>query len=147
MANRWRLYLQSPVGNRTPTESLARGENGDAQGLSAVTGWSSYCYGSGTMALAVAVKAACARAKDDKPKVALAAYGCPDVVAAIQFAGAEPLYIDSEYDRLNMDPVQLFRVLGENQNICAVIGTDLFGVSEKVAEKATPFILVIMTGA
>jgi len=110
--------------------SLGKSDNHNSQGLSALTGWVPYWYGSGTMALAVAVKAACVNVKSGNPKVVLAAYGCPDLVAAIRFAGATPHYVDLEIDRLNMDPVQLRRVLEEDRDICAIIGSDLFGVSE-----------------
>ena len=130
MKGKRRLYLQSPVGNRTPIKSIVGAQNQMTCGLGGMPGWSSYWYGTGTMALAMAAKAACIRAQTDKPRIALAAYGCPDLVAAIHFAGAEPLYVDLEPDSLNMNLTQLHYLLEANHDICAVIGTDLFGTSE-----------------
>ncbi len=82
------------------------------------------------MALAMAVRAACLTVDCDRPKVALAAYGCPDLVAAILFAGAEPLYVDLESDRFNMKPSALMHTIQTDPDVCAVIGVDLFGIAE-----------------
>ena len=124
------MYLQAPVGNCTSIDGLVSSRRVATEGLSAVRGWSSYWYDSGTMALAIAVQAARITLEKQKPAVVLAAYGCPDVVAAIKFAGAEPLYVDLEHGRVNMDPAEVRCTIEENKNICAVIGTDLFGISE-----------------
>ena len=85
MPDRRRMYLQAPVGNCTSIEGLVSSRCVATQGLSAIKGWSSYWYDSGTMALAIAVQAARTALEKQKPAVVLAAYGCPDVVAAIKW--------------------------------------------------------------
>jgi dTDP-4-amino-4,6-dideoxygalactose transaminase len=124
------LYLQSPVGNCVPAARLRAGQGAAMQGLTGIDGWTAGWYGSGTMALAAAVSAARARCGVERPKVALAAYGCPDLVSAILFAGAEPLFIDLVDGGLGMDTAQLGRHALDQNDLCAIIGTDLFGISE-----------------
>ena len=85
------------------------------------------------MALAAALRAACAAAKTREPLVALAAYGCPDLVAAIHYVGARPLYVDTAPDSLGMDLHGLRDAL-RTRSVAAIIGTDLFGLPERWSE-------------
>jgi len=133
MRSQHRFYLQSPVGNGIPVVSLISLKANVQSGFSTIPGWKPYWYGSGTMAVAAAVKVACVHSNSRQPKIALAAYGCPDLVSAIQFAGAKPVYIDLIRDRLSMDPDLLSQALAADDDICAVIGTDLFGIPENWA--------------
>ena len=91
-----------------------------------------YFYGSATSALAASVVAAIARARTLAPEVLLPAYGCPDLVSAVLFAGARPRLVDLERDRPWMDLDRLRAALGPNT--VAVVGVDLFGIPERYPE-------------
>jgi len=134
MSHRRSFYLQAPVGNNIPIVFRRQAEAEAALGFNAITDWRPYWYGSGTMALAAAVRTACKRSDSDYPLVALAAYGCPDLVSAILYAGAKPVFIDLAEGGLGMDLALLSGAIANNSHICAVIGTDLFGIPEKWKE-------------
>ena len=69
-----------------------------------------------------------------KPLVAVTAYGCPDIVSAIHYAGAEPLLVDVEENSLGFDVMQLEQALCVTDSVVAIIGVDLLGLSEQWAE-------------
>lgn len=86
------------------------------------------------MALSAAVGSACKVLVRPNPKVVIAAYGCPDLVSAIRFAGAEPCFVDMEPDRPWINLGELEELLAQDSNIVAVLGVDLFGISERWAK-------------
>lgn len=124
------FYLHSPVGNTVPVAHLRSVREHDSMGFEALTEWNKRWYASGTMSLAAAVTIARRRCASEIPKVVLAAYGCPDLVSAILHAGAEPLFVDLRDGRLELNTEHLSRLIAERDDICAVIATDLFGISE-----------------
>ena len=121
------MYLQPPVGNKTV---LGRPGTRPA-GFAALENWRPAWFTSGTAALAAALKAAIKMRPVNKPLVVMPAYGCPDLVAATRFAGAEPCFVDLEPESLGMDVIALRAVLHANPAIVAVIGVDLFGLPER----------------
>ncbi len=121
-------YLQAPVGNRTGFAE----NSGTAMGFDLLQQWSSTWYACGTAALAAAVQYACDVSSVEQPKVLLAAYGCPDLVAAIRHAGAEPCFVDVNPDSLQWSEDAVRRALDETSGIVAVIAVDLFGIAENL---------------
>lgn len=124
-----RFYLQAPVGNLVPRLMPSVGD--EPVGFERLDHWQATWLGSGTMALASALEAAMSQRRVANPQVALAAYGCPDLVAAIRFVGAEPYFVDTEPDRPCIDIAELESALESQPNIVAVIGVDLFGIPER----------------
>lgn len=88
-------------------------------------------FGSGTSALAAAVRAAVHRAGRAQAEVLLPAYACPNVVSAVWYAGARPRLVDLEPDR----PWMQAQAIGESTrpSTVAIIAVDLFGVPERYA--------------
>lgn len=122
-------YLQSPVGNRLWSRYLSG--DSEALGLDTKIGWRSFWYSSGTSALAAAISAACTYKSKKRPLVAVTAYGCPDLVSAIHFAGAEPLFVDVDENGLGYDIAQLTVALSSTDSVVAIIGVDLFGLADQ----------------
>jgi dTDP-4-amino-4,6-dideoxygalactose transaminase len=89
-------------------------------------------YQSGTAALAAALKAAVAAARKDAPEVVMSAYGCPDLISAVLYAGARPRLVDLIADRPWLDLDRLSAAL--NANTVAVVAVDLFGIPERNAD-------------
>jgi len=87
-------------------------------------------FSSGTAALAAAITATM-RFKDvEHPEVILPAYGCPDLISAVIFAGAKPVLVDLEPHRPWMD---LEQVLAQtNASTVAIVAASLFGISERI---------------
>ena len=89
-------------------------------------------YGSGTAALAAALKASIVSSKIYAPEVVLPAYGCPDLISAVLCAGARPRLVDLMPNRPWMDIDRL------RSAICAdtvsVVAVDLFGIPERYDE-------------
>lgn len=125
-------YLQSPVGNRVWSRFVP--DDAEALGLDAQSGWRSFWYSSGTSALAAAISTACACKANKRPLIAVCAYGCPDLVSAIYFAGAEPLFVDVSHTGLGFDVAQLRAALSRTDSVVAIIGVDLFGLTEQWTE-------------
>jgi dTDP-4-amino-4,6-dideoxygalactose transaminase len=124
------MYLQPPVGNKT---ELGRPGKGRA-GFASLDNWRPAWFASGTAALAAALQAAIQLRAVENPLAIMPAYGCPDLVAAARFAGAEPCFVDLAPGSLGMDLVALRSVLEGNPAIVAVIGIDLFGLPERWQE-------------
>lgn len=121
------IYLQPPVGNKTV---LGRPGSGST-GFAALKNWRPAWFASGTVALAAAVKGSVQLRPVQKPLAIMPAYGCPDLVAATRFAGADPWFVDLEPGSLRMDLDALGAALEENSAVVAVIGVDLFGIPER----------------
>lgn len=94
--------------------------------------YQSHYFASGTAALAAAITAAIRLKVVDKPEVILPAYGCPDLISAVVFAGAKPVLVDFETDRPWMDLEQVRAKIG-TQTV-AIIAVNLFGISERVEQ-------------
>lgn len=92
--------------------------------------WQPEYFHSGTAALAAAVMAALAFKDVRDPEVILPAYGCPDLVSAVLYAGARPVLVDFEMQRPWMDLDQLASRVGENT--VAIVAVDLFGIPERM---------------
>lgn len=131
------FYFQSPVGNRSHAALGTALPRGNGASLATATGRGVCWYDSGTMALAAAVSEACARKRVLAPRVVVPAYGCPDLVAALRYAGAEPLYVDIEADSTVMDLAELAAVVDRAAaDIVAIVGVDLFGLAERWTDLA-----------
>ena len=90
-----------------------------------------FFYHSGTASLAAAIAAAIRNKPVDKPEVILPAYGCPDIISAAVFAGANPVLVDMENDRPWINMEQLSASI--NCNTVAVVAVDLLGIPERIA--------------
>jgi dTDP-4-amino-4,6-dideoxygalactose transaminase len=87
---------------------------------------------SGTAALAAAITAATRLKEVRAPEVILPAYGCPDLVSAVLFAGARPVLVDLEPERPWMDLGRLASVIGPQT--VAIVAVSLCGVPERMQE-------------
>ncbi|MDJ0941246.1 MAG: DegT/DnrJ/EryC1/StrS family aminotransferase [Woeseiaceae bacterium] len=124
------FYFQPPVGNLSYA-ALTAGRGRRDPEIASRTGRELEFFSSGTMALAAAVQIAVERRPTDSPRVVVPAYSCPDLVAAVRFAGAEPEFADMRADSTNMLAAavdEAFERAGEEA--VAVIGVDLFGLPE-----------------
>jgi len=86
-------------------------------------------YGSGTSALAAAIKAAMVSKGKSKAEVLLPAYTCPELVSAILFAGADPVLVDLEEKRPWLSLADLEKKITDKT--VAIIAVNLFGISER----------------
>jgi len=87
-------------------------------------------YGSGTSALAAAVKAVMAAKRvDNNVDVLLPAYTCPELVSAVVFAGANPVLVDFESNRPWLDLTELKNKITDKT--VAIIAVNLFGIPER----------------
>jgi len=97
-------------------------------------GYSAQLYGSGTMALAVAMQLAIKQVSCTRgvkcPEVILPAYGCPDLISAAVFAGLKPVLVDLEADSPNYSLPLLQDTL--NKNTVAVVAVNLLGIPDKL---------------
>lgn len=89
-------------------------------------------YGSGTSALAAAVMAAMANRNVDQPEVLVPAYGCPDVLSAVLYAGAKPVLVDLVRGRPWLDLDLLHQSIGPAT--IAVIAINFLGIPERVKQ-------------
>lgn len=87
-------------------------------------------YNSGTAALAAAVIAARKlKSTIDRPEVIVPAYGCPDLISAIIFAGAVPTLVDLEK---NSPLISLNKIRDAiNDKTIAIIAVRFLGVNEQ----------------
>lgn len=119
-------YRLRPAGNRI---RLA-GPTGPPGALEPVPGYRTTFYDSGTAALAAAVTAAVSRCDAEKPEVILPAYGCPDIVSAVLYAGARPVLVDLEPDSPRMAVDEVTGALGPGT--VAVIAVNFLGIPERL---------------
>ncbi|MQM39885.1 dTDP-4-amino-4,6-dideoxy-D-glucose transaminase [wastewater metagenome] len=117
-----------PAGDPVPWWGVARAAP------AILPGYGMRLYGSGTMALAVALAAAAAVREERHPQVLLPAYGCPDLVAAAVFAGLEPVLVDLAPERPWLDLDALTTV--HAPRCVAVVAVDLLGLGERIAALA-----------
>ena len=123
------FYQLPPVGNPVYLST----EDCWEQSLEAFfSPYQSRYFASGTAALAAALTVAIRLKNVDHPEVVLPAYGCPDLVSAVVFAGAKPVLVDLEPDRPWMDLEQLPSKLGSRT--VAIVAANLFGISERIEQ-------------
>ena len=109
-----------PVGEKAPLPSLrAQPQSGTRrsaaqsraiEGLQ-FPGWITLGFETGTTALAAAIKLAKRRKRTRRPRVIVSAYGCPDIVSAAVFAGAEVVLADTLPDSPWLDPAAVTALL------------------------------------
>ena len=130
------FYQLPPVGNPVCLHSRGQTLHGQAQTDSAAATLLSSeqvrLYASGTAALAAAIVAAMKVKSIEPAEVILPAYGCPDLVSAVEFAGARPVLVDIEADRPWYDLTQLASAITDNT--VAIVAVNLFGISERWAQ-------------
>lgn len=122
------LYQLPPAGNRL---SLSDPGKYESRYENLFSPYEPYFYNSGTASLAAAIVAAIRNKPVDTPEVILPAYGCPDLVSAAIFAGANPVLIDLENDRPWMNLEQLSASI--SSKTVAVVAVDLLGIPERIA--------------
>jgi dTDP-4-amino-4,6-dideoxygalactose transaminase len=81
---------------------------------------------SGTSALAIAVKTACALSPQPQPRVVIPAYTCPDVVSAVVWAGALPLLVDTRAGTPWIDEKKVSACLYDR--VVAVVAPHFLGI-------------------
>ena len=86
-------------------------------------------YASGTAALAAAVTAALA-ARPGRYEVVLPGYGCPALVSAVLYAGAQPVLVDLEPGRPWLALAELAAAVGSDT--AAVIAVNFLGIPERL---------------
>lgn len=129
-------YLQSPAGNRTPPFRSGHAD----EGFRGLDNWTPAWFASGTAALAAAIRIAvelrAGQVEAARPKVIVSAYNCPDLVAAIDYAGAEAIFADVEPDGFRIDLESAREALSGHESAVALVGVDLFGYPENWVELA-----------
>lgn len=123
------FYHLPPVG----TAISVAGNADDLADLEALfSPYAAHFYASGTAALASAVAAARQRMPVDQPEVLVPAYGCPDLVSAVLYAGARPVLVDLEPERPWMNLQRLQDLI--NKHTVAIVAVHLFGILERIGE-------------
>lgn len=85
-------------------------------------------FRSGTMALAVAIRRAATRAFPGAEfQVALPAYGCPNLLSAVLWAGGKPVYYDLQPDNFSPSLESLACAIDSGSTIAVVV--DAFGAN------------------
>lgn len=123
------FYQQPPVGN--PVCLGPRSVSGGG-GHDVFAGWSVRYFASGTAALAAAIISAVRLKEVARPEVIIPAYGCPDLVSAVIYAGARPVLVDLEPDRPWMDLGRVSSATGPNT--VAIVPASLLGIPERIDE-------------
>lgn len=90
---------------------------------------------SGTAALALGITLAMQRSARGADGVILPAYGCPDLVAAVLYAGARPVLVDTSPDDPGYDLEALARRMGAD--IVAIVAVNFLGIQERNTELRT----------
>ncbi len=110
-----RLRVLRPAGDPVPLPPWSgRVGHTDSVPLPALAdehNWRVFLFGSGSAALAAAVIASIRAHTSPTPEVVIPAFACPDLVAAVRFAGAAPVVVDTSPDSPCIDPAALARVL------------------------------------
>ena len=94
------------------------------------TGYKGHFVQSGTAALALALLTAKARSRNERNRVLLPAYGCPDMVAAIVYAGLVPELVDTAPNEPFLNLELLEKQLDDG--VLAVIAAHFLGLAERV---------------
>ena len=122
------LYELPPAGNSIPAKPAVAGAVVEEAFGAAEVAWVS----SGAAALALALQVVLAADSERRRRVLIPAYTCPEVIAAVHYAGAEPVLVDlaPETPWLDLDAVAS-RV---GDGVAAVVAVDLFGIPERLAD-------------
>lgn len=120
-----KLRVLRPVGEPLPP---ARYDLDTADVLPA--GYEARFVRSGTAALALALLVAKQASDGNRTKVLLPAYGCPDLVAAVLFAGLDPELVDTAEDLPFFDLERLEERL--DHAVLAVVAVHFLGLAERV---------------
>lgn len=121
------FYHIPPVGN-----PVCLSKQADLVVSSLFFAYQTQFYVSGTAALAAAISAAMKLKNGSRPEIVLPAYGCPDLVSAVIYAGAKPVLVDLEAERPWIDLSQLASAITENT--VAIVAVNLFGMAERWAQ-------------
>ena len=121
------FYQLPPVGNHV---HLKRQAGSEAMLPDFFSPYTPLYLDSGTSALAAAVQAAIKLKGVETPEVILPAYGCPDLVSAVVYAGARPVLADLEPERPWMDLDQVAALI--NPQTVAIVAVSLFGIPERM---------------
>ncbi|MDR2216027.1 MAG: DegT/DnrJ/EryC1/StrS family aminotransferase [Nevskiaceae bacterium] len=89
-------------------------------------------YDSGTAALTTAIRDAVLRHRSAQPQVILPAYGCPQLVSACLYAGAQPRIVDVAANQWGYDLTALQRAL--NPDTAAIVAANLLGIGDQAAQ-------------
>lgn len=122
------FYQLPPVGNPVCLHYHGRVQT-DSAAVTLLSSEQARFYASGTAALAAALVAAMKVKSIESAEVILPAYGCPDLVSAVEFAGARAVLVDIETDRPWLDLMQLATAITDNT--AAIVAVNLFGISER----------------
>jgi len=96
-------------------------------------GYTSVGVQSGTAALALGLLMARQRRADiHAPTVIVPAYGCPDLIAAAEYAGVRPLLVDTAVDDPGYDLGQLASAI--DARTIAIVAINFLGIRERLAE-------------
>jgi dTDP-4-amino-4,6-dideoxygalactose transaminase len=122
------FYQLPPVGNPVYLDKSMELAN-----ISVFSSYQTQFYASGTAALAAALVAVLGAAGKSKERahveVILPAYGCPDLISAVVFAGVKPVLVDLEADRPWLDLSLMSAAITENT--VAIVAVNLFGIAER----------------
>ena len=122
------FYQLPPVGNPV---RLKDSRDGESLLQDIFSPYTPRFFDSGTAALAASILAAISVKGVSEPEVILPAYGCPDLVSAVVYAGAKPVLVDLEVDRPWMDLEQVSAHV--TANTVAIIAASLCGIPERLA--------------
>ena len=121
------FYQLPPVGNPV---RLSESRNHDSLLQDVFSPYSARFFDSGTAALAASILVSISVKGVAEPEVILPAYGCPDLISAVVYAGAKPVLVDLEAGRPWMDLDQVSSHL--TGNTVAIIAASLCGIPERL---------------
>ena len=116
-----RLGLLRPVGEPVPLYARIPPAH-----EAAWDGYTAIWVDSGTTALGIAIAAAADLAGRPHPSVILPAYGCPDLVAAAQWAGVTPRLVDTQPERPWLDDVAAGDAI--DSSVAAIVAPHFLGL-------------------
>lgn len=121
------LARQTPTGERIDLRQLVTAVPSQEIRSQLSSGW--MAFGSGTMALAAAMRCA-ARRQPAGMQVTLPAYSCPDIVAAALFSGLSISFTDLAPQSTGVDHTTPEAKTSSNSSIAVIV--DLFGVRTRL---------------
>ncbi|MGB5180128.1 MAG: DegT/DnrJ/EryC1/StrS family aminotransferase [Gammaproteobacteria bacterium] len=111
---------------------MTESRNGESVLQEIISPYTSRYFDSGTAALAASILAAISIKGVSEPEVILPAYGCPDLISAVVYAGAQPVLVDLEAERPWMDLEQVSSHI--TARTVAIIAASLCGIPERLGE-------------
>ena len=122
------FYQLPPVGHPV---RLSDSHNDDSLLQAVFSPYSPRFFDSGTAALAASILVSISIKGTPEPEVILPAYGCPDLISAVVYAGAKPVLVDLEENRPWMSLEQVSAAI--TANTVAIIAASLCGIPERYA--------------